>query len=165
MNDSVRIYYHNQMHDNYKIDERIIKSIINDNTNSINNEKLQIIIYYKNSKTHNLVMKNNMQPPTETLQKTNVVYQFYCPIPHCKAESYIGLCQTTLLRRLAMHGVGGSIFKHFTDKHNTKPTRDQLTANTSIIAQANTRKNLTIKEALLILEHQPTRNYQIGHLW
>ena len=48
------------MHNNYKLEERIIKNIIMKNTKCIDeNEKLQIIFYYRNRKTANLVIKNS----------------------------------------------------------------------------------------------------------
>ena len=71
--------------------------------------------------------------------------------------------QTTLSRRLTMHGQKGSIFRHFIDIHKTKPTREQLTQNTKIIAKANDRYKLAIKEALLILKHSPSINIQFDN--
>ena len=163
-NTLIPIYYHSQTHSNYEIEERTIKNIILNNTKCIeNNQKLTIICYYKNIKTSNLVMRNNMAPFPQSLQQTCVVYKFSCPLPHCKAEEYIGLTQTTLSRRLTMHGQNGSIYKHFKDNHNTKPTRDQLTQNTKIIAKANDRYKLAIKEALLILKHSPSINIQFDN--
>ena len=36
-------------------------------------------MYYKNYKTHNMVIKNNTNPVPQNLQKkTNVVYKFTC---------------------------------------------------------------------------------------
>ena len=110
---SIQIYYNNQMHQNYVIEERVIKDIIKNNTKTIDpTQKLNIIFYYKNPKCSNLVMKNNLSAKPTTLQQTNVVYSFSCPSPHCKAEQYIGLTQTTLSRRLTMHAQAGSIFQH-----------------------------------------------------
>ena len=149
------------MHKNHKIEERTIKSIVANNTKCLKvGQKLNIIFYYKNTKTANFVMKNNMAQPLNTLQKSNVVYSFQCPLPHCQAETYIGLTQTTLSRRLTMHGQDSSIYKHFTSSHGTKPTREQLTENTSIIATATDRYRLLIKEALLIMKRTPSINKQ-----
>jgi len=39
-----------------------------------------------------------MAPPPTTMQQTNVVYKFICPLPHSKAEEYIGLTQKGLPR-------------------------------------------------------------------
>ena len=160
----VPIFYHNQTHSNYKIDERVLSNIIRNNTKCLdNNNKLKLIFYYRNKKTQNLVMKNNMASVPSELHQTNVVYKFHCPFPHSKAEEYIGLTQTTLSRRLTMHGQSGSIYKHFIDVHNQKPTRKYLTENTTIIAKANDRYKLAIKEALLILQNIPSLNVQSGN--
>jgi len=160
----IPIYYQNQTHPNCKVDERTIKNIIVGNTTPVqDHHKLRIIFYYKNIKTHNLVMKNNMAPPPTTMQQTNVVYKFICPLPHSKAEEYIGLTQTTLSRRLTMHGQNGSIYKHFINTHNSKPSREQLTDNTAVIAKANDRYKLSIKEALLIMNNEPSLNIQFDN--
>ena len=160
----VRIYYQSQTHYNYKTEERSIKTIVLNNTKCVDERnRLQIIFYYRNNKTHNLVMKNNMAPTPSALQQCNVIYKFQCPLPHSKAETYIGLTQTTLSRRLTMHGQNGSIFNHFEKEHNSKPTRNQLTENTNIITRANNRYMLAIKEALLILKESPSLNVQFDN--
>ena len=157
----IPLYYQSQFHSNYKIEERIIKTIINSNVNCTDpNSKLNLIIYYKNKKASNLIMKNNTAPPPPTPQKTNVVYKFSCPLPHREAEDYIGLTSTTLDRRFAKHTQTGSIKSHFEDHHNIKPTKSQLLDSTTILTHANTRQKLYIKEALLISKHAPTINRQ-----
>ena len=62
-----------------------------------------------------------------------------------------------------MHGQNGSIFQHFLSCHNEKPSRDQLTKNTTIIARAKDRYRLSIKEALLILNYTPSLNIQFDN--
>ena len=114
-------------------------------------------------KTCNLVMKSNTMSKSSPLCQTNIVYRFDSPMPHCKAESYIGMTQTTLSRRLTYHVQSGSIYKHFKQEHEIKPNRDQLADNTSIIAKANNRYKLAIKEALFILEYAPTINKQFDN--
>ena len=87
----------NQTHSNYKIEERVIKNLVMNNTKCVDeNSKLKVIFYYQNKRTHNLVLKNNTAPPPPPLQQCNVVYQFQCPLPHSKAENYIGCTTTTL---------------------------------------------------------------------
>ena len=108
-------------------------------------------------------MKNNMSPAITKIQQSNVVYKFSCPLPHRQAVEYVGLCQTTLSRRLTMHGQDGGIHKHFKTSHNTKPTRDQLTENTVIIDRAPDRYRLAIKEALHIIKIKPLINTQYDH--
>ena len=97
-------------------------------------------------------MKNNLSPPTPTIQKTNVIYRFKCPLPHGDAAEYIGLTSTTVNKRLASHLQRGSILEHFKDCHNDKPTKKQLTDNTTILDHAPDRYRLFIKEALHIIK-------------
>ena len=52
------------------------------------------------------------------------------------------------------------IIKHFASSHGTKPTREQLTENTSIIATATDRYRLLIKKALLIMRRTLSINKQ-----
>ena len=160
----VIIYHQGQTHNNYKLDEKVIEDIVKKNTKCTDeNQKIQIIFYYKNRKSANYVMKNNLSPPPTTLQQTNVIYKFTCPLPHSQAVEYVGLTQTTLSRRLTYHGQNGSILNHFQESHSCKPTRDQLTTNTSIVAKANDRYKLSIKEALVILNTKPLINKQFDN--
>ena len=160
----LNIYYNNQMHKDYKVEERVLKEIICNNVKSTDpNQRINVIFYYKNRRTANLIMRNNLNTNHSDLQQTNVIYNFMCPLPHCKAEQYIGLTQTTLSRRLTMHAQAGSIFQHFKTKHQAKPTRIQLTENTTIIARAENRFKLAIKEALLILHNAPDINKQFDN--
>ena len=161
---TIQIYYQGQTHKNYKLDERIIENIVKQNTKCIDpNNKLKLSFYYRNKKTSNYIMKNNMTPPPTTLQKTNVVYKFTCPLPHSQAVEYVGMTQTKLSRRLTCHGQNGSILKHFQESHNCKPTRDQITSNTTIIDKENDRYKLAIKEALIILNTKPLINKQFDN--
>ena len=49
------------MYSNHKIYENILKEIVFNITKCINpNDKLKLIVYYKNKKSSNLVIKNNM---------------------------------------------------------------------------------------------------------
>ena len=157
----IPIYYENQSHANCKIDERIIKNIVYSNTKSkLENKKLELRIYYKNTKTCNLVMKNNLTPPPSLLDESNVIYKFSCPLSHRQATEYVGFTQTTLSQRLVAHRQNGSIHNHFKEFHNSKPSREHLTENTKIIAKARDRTRLAIKEALIILEEKPIINKQ-----
>ena len=159
--EKLNLYIHNQMHKNYNIDEKVIRDIIMNNTRCNNqSQKLNIIFYYKNLKTSNLVMKNNLTPQRSHLFETNVIYEFNCPFPNCQSEKYIGMTQNTLSRRLTLHAQSGSICKHFQDRHKAKPNREQLTDNTKIIEKATNRHHLKIKEALLILKRNPSINKQ-----
>ena len=71
----VKLFYKNQCHLNYKKDERALHSIIEKHVKPISdNSKLKLIIYYKNKKSSNLIMKNNPAPATDILKKRNIVY-------------------------------------------------------------------------------------------
>ena len=157
----IPLYYHNQMHSNYKIDEKVLNDIIHNHTKCIDpNHKLNLTIYYKNRKSHNLVMRNNLTPPKPTLQQTNLIYGFICPLSHPKVTAYIGYTQTMLSRRLDRHVYQGSIKEHFHHDHNIKVTKQILYDNTKIITKAPDKFRLTIKEALLISHHAPIVNKQ-----
>ena len=158
---NITLFYQNQFHSNYKIDERTLKSIIRNKVTCTNdNTKLKLIIYYRNKKTSNLVMKNNSMPPTPDSEKSHVCYKFVCPAQDCKPEEYIGYTETALNNRMINHSYKGSIKQHFITQHNIQPTKEQLIENTKIIAHADTKYKLLIKEALLIQKHNPLINKQ-----
>ena len=91
---TIDLFYHNQMHKNYRIDERVLTDIIHDNvTCQKPNTKVKLQIYYKNRKASNLVMRNNSSPPIAPLSQTGLIYEFKCPFPHGQVETYIGLTQ------------------------------------------------------------------------
>ena len=105
-------------------------------------------------------MRNNLSPPTPNIQKTNVIYRFKCPLPHGDAVEYIGLTSTTVEKRLGSHLQRGSILEHLKECHNIKPTKQQLSDNTTILDHAPDRYRLFIKEALHIIKHNPSINKQ-----
>ena len=54
------------MNGQYKKDEKVIKYIIKQNVKPTNeNEKIDVVIYYKNLKTKKLIMNNNMSRITQ----------------------------------------------------------------------------------------------------
>ena len=155
----IPVYYKAQFHQNYKLDERVIKNILNDKVKSNCDAEIEIRIYYKGSKTSNLVMKNNLNPKPCGLSEANIIYKFNCP-SHGQATCYVGQTQTTLSRRLTAHKQHGSIHDHFLTFHGAKPTREQLVENTVAIARAADKQRLDITEALLILDLKPIINKQ-----
>ena len=63
-------FYRNQMHYNYKSNEKILKTLIHRNIlPSYPYKKLKLIIYYDKFKTSILVIKNNSSPSVGVLQK------------------------------------------------------------------------------------------------
>ena len=59
-----------------------------------------------------------------------------------------------------MHAQSGSIRSHFEDCHQIKPTRAQILENIEVIARADNRQRLYIKEAIHILQSAPNINKQ-----
>ena len=157
---NINIFYKNQWHENYKIEERIIKNIIKTNIKcKQSNDKINIIIYYKSIKTSNLVIKNNPSTSLDTLDTPNVIYKFKCNLSPCQVE-YIGQTRMCLRKRLNNHVYKGSILDHYLKHHNRNITRNLLYENTKIIERERDYQRLYIKECLLILEHLPIANIQ-----
>ena len=76
----------------YKLDERIIKNIVRNNTLMVNdNEKFDFVVYYKSPSTKQLIMKNNLICKAR-LNNSNVIYKFNCPNEDCMLRSvnYVG---------------------------------------------------------------------------
>ena len=71
----INLFYCNQTHPNFRLDEKILIKIIHiyiptDN----NNNKIEFIIYYKKFKTSNLVVNNNSFPPTKIIEKKPMLF-------------------------------------------------------------------------------------------
>ena len=102
----IKLFYRNQMHYNYKSDEKILKTLIHKNILPTDPNKKIKLIYYNKFKTSNLVIRNNSSPSIGVLQNTNVIYKFKCPLGDCISDNnniYVGLTSTTLSKRLTMH--------------------------------------------------------------
>ena len=116
-------------------------------------------------KTYNLVMKNNLRPPTRTVAKSSLIYEFICPHDECihrkpHKASYIGETVCTLSRRLTGHLQNGSIKDHFEHCHGMNLTRDILVNNTSIRFMEKDTIRLKILESLVIKFEAPSINSQ-----
>ena len=161
-----RIFYKNQMTANYKADEKALKQIIKKNvTPQDKKDRLQVVIYYRNKRASNLVMKNN-EHDSGKLKATNVIYAFKCTYGDCEPRpdaEYIGHTTTSLSRRLTCHLQSGSPLQHMKDAHNRKLTRADLTENTTILARESNRKRLQITEAVFIRLRKPLINTQQEH--
>ena len=160
----IKFFYHNQMHNNYKSDEKIFKTLIHRNILPTDpNKEIKLIIYYNKFKTSNLVIKNNSPPSIGVLQKTNVIYQFKCPLGDCISENnniYVGLTSTTQSRRLTIHFSDTSSIAQNLKKHSwpTTELRKILTDNTTILEHQNNKQKLQILESLQIRNIQPKLN-------
>ena len=161
----ITLYYRNFMSSAHEMDEKVIRDIIKRGISPTeNNKNIVMCIYYKNSKTSNLVMRNNLCAKTRALDKCGVVYQYSCQIANCKLQNttYIGMCTTSLSRRLTMHLANGGIQKHTKNVHKTTLTRDMLEKNTIILDLMTDRKRLQYLEALYINLYKPIINIQGG---
>ena len=153
----LNVYYSNQMHKNYKLEERTIKSIINDNITCNDNYTVNLIFYYRNIRSSNLVIKNAPQFSLNDSEKHNLIYCFKCPSDHAQPTFYVGKTTTTLNQRMSQHK---SIQDHMSKYHNIKSTKSDRLKNTTIIARENNRNRLSIKEALYIRHASPEINKQ-----
>ena len=114
----IKLFYQAIMHTKYKEEEHAIKNIVQRHFTPTDPAKhLQLIIYYKNRKTSNLIMKNNPFPISDDLKKRMVVYYFKCPHEGGCPHTYVGMTTMRLSKRISCHGQEGAIFQHFTEKH------------------------------------------------
>ena len=154
--ETIKLYFRNQMTNTYKQVERELKKIVYDYVTEEENKELKILIYYRNKKLKNLLIKNNMHKPNDDF---NVVYKYSCDqVPCTEAQScYIGYTTTTVKERFKQHA---SIKKHFRTVHNRNITGSEMIKNVSILAHVNNKIDLILTEALLIKEHGPVINIQ-----
>ena len=156
--ENIKLFYRNYWHIDYKKDEKALRNIISSHVKPINvNDKISLVIYYKNKKTSNLILKNSPSLPTNTLKRNNVVYLFRCPIVRCNHE-YIGLTTMKLSKRISCHAQEGNIFNHFKNAHSTRLTTNMLRSSFEIIDHNPCAKRLRYLEALHILEKKPSLN-------
>ena len=110
-----------------------------------------------------MVIRNNSSPSIGVLQKTNVIYQFKCPLGDCIYDNnniYVDLTSTILSRRLTMHLSDTSSIAQHLKKHSCPTTelRKILTDNTTILEHQNNKQKLQILQALHIRNMQPIFN-------
>ena len=75
------------------------------------------------------------------MSEAGVIYKFTCTL-HSQAMEYVGFTKTKLDRRLSAHKYHGSIHDHYVQEHGIKPTMEQLSDNTIVIARAGDKKNI-----------------------
>ena len=85
------------MTSNYKLEERTLKAIIKKYTRPINcDTQIKLNIYYKNRKSPNLIIKNNLSNKTNILDKSHIIYKFKCPFGNLSQPYYVGITTQTL---------------------------------------------------------------------
>ena len=147
-----KLYYRNQYCPNYKMDDRFLKQIINNNIICTQpHETKQLVPYYKSNTITSLIIKNNQCPSTPTLKK-NLICKFTCT--HCdykhQSNTYIGLATTSLSSWLTMHLSSWAPKQHTFDTHKIKLDRATIVQNTSIIRSESDPYRRSILEALYI---------------
>ena len=76
----IKLFYRNFMHSNYKQDEAEIRNITSNNVSATESDSaIHLIIYYKNKRTSQLIMKNSTQLDSDPLKKHGVVYHIIWP--------------------------------------------------------------------------------------
>ena len=161
-----KVFYRGFMNSNYKRHEKSMKDIITNNVKVIqNNDRLQLVIYYKSVKTSNLVMKNNLSPKLRELARTNLIYDFTCTTGECmhlpiQQRRYSGLTTCTLSKRLTFHIQKGAIRKHFESCHGRNITRAEIVAMTKARCYERDFCRLEILESLIIQREDPEINRQ-----
>ena len=128
-------------------------------------DRLQIVIYYKASKTRNLIMRNNMTPKVRDIAKTHLIYDFHCKEGECThlpkhLVRYSGLTTCTLSRRLGYHLQNGAIKTHFSSKHSRNITREEIVSMTTTRYYERDTRRLEILESLIIRFEDPEINKQ-----
>ena len=148
----------------FEDEKKILSSIIKRGTTPITPyEKITPRIYSKPNTTAAIIIKNNTTQPEKKEEKTNVVYKFTCSEEACQSpqRTYIGHTSTALRRRLQAHRNNGAIFQHYTEKHDRKPSLNELVENTEILHTEQNYHKRIIAEASYILLHRPNMNIQL----
>jgi len=161
---NIDFYFRNQMTSSYKTEEKRLRKIIEDNVAAAHqDDKVSLIIYYKNRKLKNLLIKNKpLSSPKTTQNRDHVVYQYNCNLEGCSAgRSYIGYTTCSIWERFKMHTQTGSIVKHLAEQHAIhKPSRKQLVDKVTILKSCKDKRDLIYTEAVLIKELRPQLNSQ-----
>ena len=108
-------------------------------------------------------MNNNPTKKTDSLQQTNVIYEFSCPKEDCELLQnikYIGTTSATLSRRLTCHLSSGGPKQHMERVHHECITLPIMTDNTKILRRFHDPIRLGIAEALFIEATAPAINLQ-----
>ena len=164
--DTISLFYRNQMTPGYKAEEQALQNIIKRNCKPAQtNDRIRLNIFYNSPTTTSLVMRNNMSFDPSPLKQTNVIYHYKCTIGNCAFlpnSGYVGYTTTTLSRRLTMHLQSGGPQQHTQQQHDSRLTRQQIVANTTIVAKASDWRHLVALEAITIRKRDPAINRQIN---
>ena len=135
------------MNNQYKKDEKIMKDIIRKNVKPANENDKRELIYYRNIKTKDLIMKKNIASNNnDPLSKSWSLYKFTCPHEDCEllTSSYIGMTRNTINKRLEQHCKDGAIKEYLKLKHQQISTLELLQQNTCPVKQLRHEKTFHI---------------------
>ena len=159
------LFYRNYMNSHYQKDEKALKDLVRENVTMKENNKLKLVIYYKNRKARDLVMKSNLGNDVRELARTNIIYDIDCNKGDCehlpkRNRSYSGLTTCTMSQRLTYHLQDGAVQRHHKEVHKEKVTRKEIEAYTKVRYQERDINRLEILEALIIHFEDPVINRQ-----
>lgn len=157
--DTIPLLYMNQMSSNYRQREDQLKQIIKTHVKPTDEKSVCVMIYYKAKKLKNLLIKNSPKN-VDRGNCSGVVYRYNCPNASCNVSSYIGYTTNTINTRMRQHFYNGAIKQHGFDKHNIRPTYEEILNNTEVLSRCHDRHELIILEALYIKQEKPTINLQ-----
>ena len=175
--EEVLIFYENQINEQYKKGQQIINDIISNNVKTTDhNKRMQIIIYYRNCKVTNLIMKNNMTRNNDKLSTSHVVYfltgvnfnndneilksywkleanevmRYNCPRGDSALQTFRILNE--ILTWMNQHQQDGAILEHMSSHHDTATVSlDELSSNVKILKVIPDFKTLIKYEALTLV--------------
>ena len=101
----------------------------------------------------------------QILTRLNVVYFYKCTKGDCALlpkSGYVGHTTTSLSRRITMHLQSGGPKTHTETDHETPLTRHDMTENTTILGTDSDKRRLSVLEAVLIREIDPSTNLQVN---
>ena len=92
----IKLFFHNQMHIHYKLNEIALKNLICDISLMDSKDEIKLIVYYPKYNTTNLIISYNFSPSASHFSRSNVVYEFKCPLGEyfSKISTYISLTTT-----------------------------------------------------------------------
>ncbi|ESN91290.1 hypothetical protein HELRODRAFT_165294 [Helobdella robusta] len=102
------LFYRNLMSSSYKEDKYIIRKIIKKGVHPVDsNEKINLLIYYKNFKSQQLLIKNSPNVKLATTQHSHVIYQFLCPHEDCTQANDVTASIKPLAEAFIVSGCSG----------------------------------------------------------
>jgi hypothetical protein len=157
----IRLYFKGFMSSAYDHQEKVLKKIIKKHVQAKDDRtNISTLIYYKNPKLKNYILKNRVKMSSFEDQ-CHVVYSYTCDNATCNGgKTYIGYTTNSLETRMKQHSYKGAIRKHHENVHNIRIKTHQILKNVKILQKSPNTYELQILESLLIKEKSPDLNRQ-----